>query len=343
MEPNHLKTNEICFELLCRSVQPLETQTLRRAQLRGLLEKEKTIVVTKVFPSIDRKQNLDEIQETLNELYDLLFEKSPSENDCKRARSRLNHVENRISFIPVGEDSEVAKQLELQSLFDLINGQQLIQQDSWIEEVNRPTFSPIMNSTAAAGTSTANNSLGSNGKQAQIFKWGLQFSGLDSKVSAMSFLEQVEDLCISRNVKKADLFRSARDLFTGSALLWYRNVRDEVNNWEELVVLLKRDFLPFDYEYDLLTEIRNRTQGVQENVTTFIIAIEALFKRLGTPRSQYEIVQQVIRNLNPYFADHVATLEIDSLQELRAACRRVQELKFRIEHYKPPPHWSTGT
>jgi Retrotransposon gag protein len=153
----------------------------------------------------------------------------------------------------------------------------------------------------------------------------------------MAFLERVKELKEARHVGEVELFSSAIDLFTGPALLWYRNIKHHVNSWNELVKCLKREFLPVDYEEDLKAEIRARTQGINENVLFYIIAVEALFNRLSSPPDEIEIIKQLCRNLNPYFSEKLVLSEIKSLEDFKDKCRTIQELKVRTSRYHPPP------
>lgn len=70
----------------------------------------------------------------------------------------------------------------------------------------------------------------------------------------MSFVRQEAYL-----IKK--LLSYATEIFTDHALHWYRRVRNEVQTWEDLTKLLIADFGQFDYDYRLMSETRNRTQG----------------------------------------------------------------------------------
>lgn len=177
----------------------------------------------------------------------------------------------------------------------------------------------------------------SSAKSMPVFKWNVQFSGEAGKESVTAFLEKIEELRAARNVSFTELFNSASLLFAGHALLWFRSVRERVANWSELVQELKKDFLPTDYDHNLLLEILSRTQGVSENVLVYILSVEALFRKLSTPYSEDYILKQIIRNLNPYFSEKLALHDIISIEHLKIICRKLQDSKVRIEKYKPPP------
>ncbi|KAK4881420.1 hypothetical protein RN001_004739 [Aquatica leii] len=80
-----------------------------------------------------------------------------------------------------------------------------------------------------------------------------------------------------------------------------------------------------------------RTQGPHEDVFFYIMSVEALYRRLETQPSESEIIDQILRNLNPYFSERVSLHDVDTLDRLKELCRKVQDVKSRIDKYHPPP------
>lgn len=84
-------------------------------------------------------------------------------------------------------------------------------------------------------------------KSVPVYKWNIKYSG-DDDFSLKSFLDRVNELCVARRVDKDAVFAPALDLFSGSALLWFRSIKNQVNSWDGLVNKLKADFLPPGYK-----------------------------------------------------------------------------------------------
>lgn len=166
-----------------------------------------------------------------------------------------------------------------------------------------------------------------------ISRWRLQFDG---ESSVTNFLERLEEIRISRGVSHEQLLRSACELFTKDALLWYRT--HNFITWDDLVSQLKEDFQPYDYEYELWEEIRKRTQGGREKVIVFISSMENLFNRLGTskPREK-DRVKMIQRNLLPYIQSQLTLQTINTIPELIKLARSVEETATRTEKFCPPP------
>ncbi|XP_050295859.1 uncharacterized protein LOC126735794 [Anthonomus grandis grandis] len=197
-----------------------------------------------------------------------------------------------------------------------------------LEEVN---FSP---------TDTSNRTYGREPRQLShpsyhtndVFRWNIKFNG---QTSVNDFLERVEEIRLSRGVLKEQLLRSAPELFTGDALLWYRT--NKFASWDDLVTKLKDSFRPYDYEYGLWDEIRRRTQGSQERVLTFIVAMESLFRKLSESPSESVKLNLIRRNLLPYIQSRLATHEIHDLHELTRLSRAIEETEARVQRFVPPP------
>lgn len=380
MEPIDLKTPELKYELLCRNVVPKDKPDLRRAQLRGVLLKKAKIPVLK--SPYEFADDVVEIKNTIADLSSILEDDSltMSKSLLRRINSRFSHLENRLNLLIAQGEEEGKIKLDLEFDFCMLQGllcyrenddddsdeqegesvsslpknylvtpsvvqsnDQLCISDTPLNPSTGENQHPISVATAARPPSGINY-IASNDRQTSVpvFKWNVTFSGQIQREGLLSFLEKVEELRIARNISKEELFTSAIDLFSGQALLWFRNIKSHISNWEELVHNLRKDFLPVDYEHDLWLEILNRTQGLYENVIMYITSVESLFRRLEKKYSEDEILRQIIRNLNPFFSDRISAYDITSLDDLKDKCRKIQEIKVRNERYKPPPSRKSG-
>lgn len=148
---------------------------------------------------------------------------------------------------------------------------------------------------------------------------------MDSKESVLGFLERVDCLKISRGITDAELFSSSVDLFSGQAFNWYLINRCKFQNWEQLVTKLKSDFLPYNYQDDLLEEIKARKQGQHEKVTLYINAMCGLFNRLDDKPSEKNMIRIIRKNLLPNYAQPLALIDIDTVDILTEKCKRLEE------------------
>ncbi|XP_031350410.1 uncharacterized protein LOC116176081 [Photinus pyralis] len=202
----------------------------------------------------------------------------------------------------------------------------------------RPTHSSTAHPVGFFNDSIEMQQLLTKPKGAIIAKWNLTFDG---QSSLPNFLERIEELRQAWNLSKEQVFESASQLFKGDALIWYRAVKGTIRNWDDLTSALKEAFLPCDYEYELMDEIRQRTQGIDEPVIVFIAVMENLFRRLSRFPSETVRVQSIKRNLQPYLQNQLALYTVHTIPYLTSLCKSIEDVKYRMKQFKPPPAQST--
>lgn len=176
------------------------------------------------------------------------------------------------------------------------------------------------------------------GKFIPVYKWGLKFD-IESGQSVGSFLERVEELRRARGLTHQELFESAVDLFTGTALIWYRSAVGRVSSWQQLCRELKLVFQSPDYDDMLRQEISNRVQGPEESIDLFLAAVEGLYGRLSAKIPESERLHQVLKNLNPYLLEKLCMFDIGSLETLRDLGRKAELGRLRSSaHTQPQRH-----
>lgn len=172
-------------------------------------------------------------------------------------------------------------------------------------------------------------------KLVPISQWGVQFTG-DNKFSVNAFLERVDELKDARNATDEDLWRHAIDFFQGDALIWFRANRQNVCNWTELVLLLKRTFQSPYYQEELLSEAKSRTQGKNEAVLIFVSVMQNLFNRLPQKISETEQIVIIIKNLQPYYQRAVCRDVFTSITDLINVLRIVERTKINCDNFQEP-------
>lgn len=174
-------------------------------------------------------------------------------------------------------------------------------------------------------------------KHVPVCKWGLHFSGEENDVSLSAFLERVEDLCVARNVPKQILWEEAIDLFVGQARIWFRSMRRQIGSWDELVTEMRKEFQPSDYDEVLLAEIRTRTQGESERIGLYLSIMDNLFSRLTCQLDEGEQLKIVKKNLLPSFTEKLCLQDINSFDDLKSLCRRIEQSLNLVNKFRPPP------
>lgn len=164
----------------------------------------------------------------------------------------------------------------------------------------------------------------------------------DGRTCVKVFLQRLDELCKSRGIPEGRLFVSAVELFEGDALQWYRSVKPECTSWTQLESLLLAEFLPFDYDRRLMKEIRSRTQGSQESISSYIGVMLNYFSRLSSPLTEKEKFDIVYTNLRPDYSVPLALAPVESLGELKRVCRVLEDSWHRANTFVEPPRPSSS-
>lgn len=350
-EINFLNQDELLYEVRVRGLEGTPTVTEMRTALRSLirLSREGHNITTGDYP-FTFVDDLKAIENKFQEIEGLMAE--PKEKvKPNKITAKLSHTLGRCDRMnPTTEEKRAKAQwmLKLLTLIDSWDGDELERleqkeieentsklqeldigsEDGANEEVRR---TPVANSTSIPKLQA-----GDNMKPIPVVKWNIKFSGLSSEMSLNSFLQQVDDLRIARNVTKEQLFISAIDLFRGQALLWYRTKRKEAKDWDDLVRLLKEDYLPSDYDDKLLEEIRRRTQGPNETISAYIVVMENLFARLTQQMDEKTKLKIMLRNLDPFYQLHLGLTEVNSVNHLQRLGKQLEEKRIAVDNFVPP-------
>lgn len=167
-------------------------------------------------------------------------------------------------------------------------------------------------------------------KYFDISKWPI--AKFDGKSNISGFLERIEELRISRGVSKDQLFRSATELFTDSALTWFRWAKSNIFTWDDLITQLKYTFLPSDNDRELWKIINNRKQGATEKVVIYVAAMENYYSKLTRTPPDSERLSTIRDGLLPYLQLRLAGNPMYSISQLVEFCRPIEETVFRLHH-----------
>lgn len=173
-------------------------------------------------------------------------------------------------------------------------------------------------------------------KNYYINKLGITFSGED-QYSVTDFLVRVEELSTSREIPTHVLFQATPELLTGRALLLYRSRKDTLYSWKDVVRLLKTEFLPIDYDERLLDEIKARTMGPNETMSTYLAVMQSLFHRLSEPIPEAKQLYYIRRNLTSFYQNALTLVDCTSIAQLSAYGKRIEQNRYFMDNFKPPP------
>lgn len=164
----------------------------------------------------------------------------------------------------------------------------------------------------------------------------------DGKSCVRAFVQKVEEFRTSKGVTDSKMLLSAIDIFSGDALHWYRSVRNQCDDWSTLILRLKDDFDIPDYDYRMLSEIRDRTQGDDESITVYLSIMEGMFSRLSRCMSDEDKLDIILHNIRPCYSVIIAASpHIKTIEDLRTVCKNYERIKVRSDNYREPPSFNS--
>lgn len=325
-----LQKPELAYEVELRGGSGDSVSDLRKQIVKlGHIESE-DILESHLEPSEDLKCVKESLLKSQNNIVTLKtkFDK----NLFLRTETLLNHVYHRINRIT--NTPEVADVYKI--CVSNFNSQykDLTALKSQLVTSKAPSTSTVSNVELPAISVSCERNLSSDiGK--------LKFSG---KTCVHSFIQKVEEFVQSRGIAYDKILSLAFEIFTDDALHWYRYNKDRVSTWQELCVILKKDFSNSDYDYRLAAEIRSRTQGERENIIIYISIMHGLFSRLSKPFSEEEKLEILLHNIRPCYANTLAASpEIKSIDSLVSVCKNYENIQSRFSLFQEPPRVSSNT
>lgn len=334
----HLQKAELKYEVTIRGEIPANTVLELRRQVCRL---------TQIYSSddiadscLEFSEDCEGIMESLKKVrsnLDILIS-TPDEGLCNRTQSLLNHLYYRIRRV---EQPNLAEHI---TLWKSLKGQfddycaQFAKLSKLGADTNPDTF--YMADDLSKVTPNLNVTVHCDrGLSSDVSK--LKFDG---KTCVRSFIQKLEEFRLSKNIPDDKLMSIAYEIFTGDALHWFRGVREELDTWDSLVAKLRHDFDIFDYDYRMITEIRNRTQGETENIIVYLSIMEGMFSRLSTPMVEKDQLEILLHNIRPCYDNVLANCpEIESIHKLQQLCRNFEQIKARSANFREPVASSSKT
>ncbi|XP_026737713.1 uncharacterized protein LOC113500956 [Trichoplusia ni] len=315
-----LQKSELLYEVTIRGEVPVDNVTELRRQITRLTQK---YPPEDIYEScLDFVEDCNGFAETLEKVKNniTLLKSDTQKSLVDRTQSLLHHLHYRLQRIVPPLTPEHNKLLNnLKSTYNTLSSHFADILKSSGPSVEGVTASKV-DSLAEGITKIAVTC--DRGLSSDISK--LKYDG---KTCVRAFIQRLNEFRTAKEVSDTKMMNAATEIFTGDALHWFRSVKSHVNSWDELLVLLKDDFDIVDYDYRMLSEIRNRSQGNAENITIYLAIMEGMFSRLSKPMSEVDKLDIILHNIRPCYANILATSpDITSVNHLRTLCRNFERV-----------------
>lgn len=190
----------------------------------------------------------------------------------------------------------------------------------------RPQFGRQMNNGSQGSLRAGQNNL-----TGRLGKWRTTFDG--RKDNLFRFINKIEYLARAEDVSDEELLTGGIVLFTGQGLDWFLANRGSCRNWSDLINSLKGDFLGNNYDYWLEAKIDARMQGAGEPLHQYLADMKVMNMNLSVEKPEYNVVQTIIRNMHPVFANKIPPCSVLNMKQLEIVCRALETSRANVVRF----------
>lgn len=322
---SHLLKDEIAHELSIRrlTVNPAS----RRDSLRKVLKQTADLARrgSLKFTTLEESDLSSEIticQHKAEEIEKAIVDDLPA-STLDRLHSRCKYLQCRLSRLPESSEEVQLLKAAVNSLLERLAKEDSNPSDSCSSDDQSDTCSRVVTKKIIyKPLSTFNvNSL------------NLKYKG---DTCARTFVTRLEELRVARKISEEAIFRGFPEILDGPALSWFRSNRADFVTYHDVLKALRDDFDIPDLDYQLLQEIRSRTQSRNETIVFFVSTVLGMFERLSTEAPEAEKLDILLRNIRPEYSRELALHDVTSIKQLKSYCKRIELANVRSASFREP-------
>ena len=152
-------------------------------------------------------------------------------------------------------------------------------------------------------------------------KWQVSFSG-GYKGDVEEFIERIKECQQSLSVTDGEILRLIPSILSGAARFWARPLSQNWNSITDFFAALRLQYGVPDFQARLEEEIRARTQGPEEPISSFISNMRLLLDKV-VPRMTLEAqLEKTYRNLHPSLYRFIFREQFKTFEELQILGQR---------------------
>ena len=167
-------------------------------------------------------------------------------------------------------------------------------------------------------------------------KWQVSFSG-GYKEDVEEFIERIKECQRSLNVTDGEILRLIPSILSGAARFWARPLSQNWNSITDFFAALRLQYGVPDFQARLEEEIRARTQGPDEPISSFISNMRLLLDKVVPKMTLEAQLERTYRNLHPSLYRFIFREQFKTFEELQILGQREEVRREKEKTYRPPP------
>ncbi|KAL7296549.1 hypothetical protein TKK_0009982 [Trichogramma kaykai] len=165
---------------------------------------------------------------------------------------------------------------------------------------------------------------------------GLRFSGTNDEMGAETFLSRLERYQRRGGIPTDDLLFAVEAVLVDEAAVWYESVEHKVKTWQDFERRFRQSFASQATAEELLTELRQRTQGKGEPISTYLNNFRFLCSRFRVPLPYENQLAIAFRGIRPEYRYFMTHWQIRSFSELEQAGKEFESVNRMNAYWHEP-------
>ena len=169
-----------------------------------------------------------------------------------------------------------------------------------------------------------------------LARWRIAFKG-DYKKDPEGFLTNLYECKQSYGLSLDDIIKALPSVLDDEAWYWFRREYGNWRSYSDFIDAFRLQFCMQDLQEALARELRERTQGPHEDISTYLSKIRGLMDQIMPPMSLAEQLRVAYRNMHPAYKQRIDKSRCVSFPELQRLGKEEELRRLEEKSYKPPP------
>uniref|UniRef100_A0A1A9UYT9 CCHC-type domain-containing protein n=1 Tax=Glossina austeni TaxID=7395 RepID=A0A1A9UYT9_GLOAU len=155
----------------------------------------------------------------------------------------------------------------------------------------------------------------------RVRKWSVKY---DEVTNPLEFIQQIEELCGTDEIPLTLMPKIMIELFTGQALMWYRNNRRPWADWQEFKKDFTRFFLHSRFFERLDDQIRQTYQQQGETFKAYALRMQNLMRH--TEYTLHQKINRIYRNSRREYQLFIGQTECGNLTDMISLAEHSEDI-----------------
>ena len=169
-----------------------------------------------------------------------------------------------------------------------------------------------------------------------LSKWHISFKG-EKRKDPESFIADLTNCKETYKLTLDEIVKALPSALDGESWPWFRRQYQFWKTYEDFVDAFRLQYSFEDVQERLRKELEVRTQGLSEQISTYLLKVSDLLDQLKPPLTLGEQLDCVSQKLHPSYRLRIEKKVFENFPELQRLGKREELRRAQEKTYKPPP------